>query len=40
MAENGGTSTGEAIDDDEEKYNYYHCKCAYWCAGNSFITII
>lgn len=26
MTENGGKSTGEAIEDDEEKYNYYHCK--------------
>lgn len=29
MAANGGTNTGDAIEDDEEKYNYYHCKCAY-----------
>lgn len=26
MAENGGRGTGEAIEDDDEKYNYYHCK--------------
>lgn len=28
MAENGGRNTDDAIDDDEEKYNYYQCKYA------------
>lgn len=26
MATNGDRSTGDAIEDDEENNNYYHCK--------------
>lgn len=26
MAANGDRRTGDAIEDDEEKYNYDHCK--------------
>lgn len=26
MAENGGPSTEEIVEDEDEKYNYYECK--------------
>lgn len=26
MAENGGPSTDEIVDDEDDKYNYYECK--------------
>lgn len=35
MAANGDRSTGDAIEDDDEKYNYYHCKYSIHTHSNT-----